>query len=106
MAQFFRALSLLYIAGVLPAESVRLAAGASGNEALTRDVTGIVPRLENGERLTAALEASGHFSRIVLGVLRTGEDSCTLPDQLDKLADSLEHEAEAALKRRAEWFKR
>jgi type II secretory pathway component PulF len=97
-AKFSRALAALYAAGVGPGESVRLAAGASGNEVIARSTVGIIPRLEQGERMTAALESTGHFPVMVLQMLRVGEDSGALDEQLDKAADFLETDAETAIK--------
>lgn len=97
-AKFSRALAALYSAGVGPGESVRLAAGASGNEVIARSTMQIIPLLERGERMTTALESTGHFPPMVLQMMRVGEDSGALDEQLDKAADFLETDAETAIK--------
>jgi type II secretory pathway component PulF len=97
-AKFCRALGALYGAGVLPGESVRLAAEACGNSAIARDSIGIIPRLEHGERLTDCLSSTGQFPSSVIQVMHVGEESGNLDEQLDKSADFLENDAEVAIK--------
>ncbi|HEX8464059.1 MAG TPA: type II secretion system F family protein [Abditibacterium sp.] len=97
-AKFCRALGALYSAGVGPGESVRLAAGACGNEAIAKSAVEIIPRLEHGESLTDCLASTKQFPVTVLQVMRVGEQSGALDEQLDKSADFLESDAEVAVK--------
>jgi len=97
-AKFCRALGTLYAAGVGPGESVRLAANACGNAAIGNAAIGIIPNLERGERLTDSLGSTHHFPGIAMQMLRTGEDTGALDDQLDKAADFLEMDAETAIR--------
>ena len=97
-AKFCRALGALYSAGVGPGESVRLAANACGNAAIGGAAIGIIPKLEHGERLTESLAGTGYFPGIAIQMLRTGEDTGALDEQLDKAADFLEMDAETAIR--------
>jgi type II secretory pathway component PulF len=97
-AKFCRALGALTSAGVGVGESVRLASGACGNTTIARGALEAIPRLESGEKLTESLAKSGHFPKMVLQMLKVGEDSGSIDDQLDKAADFLESDAEVAIK--------
>lgn len=97
-AKFSRALGATYAAGMAPHMSIRIAANACGNEAIAQSAMSIIPRVERGEPLTDALASTGHFQAVVLQMLRTGEESGKIDEQLDKVADFLETDAETTIK--------
>lgn len=97
-AKFSRALGALYSAGVGPGESVRLAGRASGNAVVSRRAQEVIPRLEHGAGLTDSLESTGLFPGIALQMMRTGEETGMLDEQLEKAADFLEQDAETAIR--------
>jgi type IV pilus assembly protein PilC len=97
-AKFCRALGALTSAGVGAGESVRLASSACGNAAIALSATQVIPRLEHGDPLTESLASTGHFPKMVLQMLKVGEDSGSIDTQLDKAADFLESDSEVAIK--------
>jgi type IV pilus assembly protein PilC len=97
-AKFCRAMGSLTSAGVGAGESVRLASSACGNAAIALSAIQIIPRLEHGDPLTETLASTGHFPKMVLQMLKVGEDSGSIDSQLDKAADFLENDAEVAIK--------
>ncbi|MDF2440294.1 MAG: type pilus assembly protein PilC [Abditibacteriota bacterium] len=97
-AKFSRALGATYAAGMAPHMSIRIAANACGNEAIAQSAMAIIPRIERGEPMTDALASTGHFQAVILQMLRTGEETGKIDEQLDKVADFLEADAETTIK--------
>ncbi|RYG75133.1 type II secretion system F family protein [bacterium] len=97
-AKFCRALGALTAAGVVPGESMRLASSACGNAAIALSTMESIPKLENGEPLTKTLAETGHFPKMVIQMLKVGEDSGNIDGQLNKAADFLESDSEVAIK--------
>jgi type IV pilus assembly protein PilC len=98
VSKFCHALSATYSAGMAPHKSVRIAAQACGNVAIAESALAIIPRLERGDSMTESLAGTGHFQPVVLQMLRTGEESGRIDEQLDKVAEFLEADAETSVK--------
>ena len=97
-AKFCRAMGALYSAGMGPGKMVDIASGACGNAAFAARVRKIIPNLQNGAELTASLASTGQFPPVALQMLHTGEVSGKIDEQMDKVADFLEADAETAIK--------
>jgi type II secretory pathway component PulF len=97
-AKFCRAMGALYAAGMGMSKTVNVAANACGNAAFADRVRRIIPELERGGELTAALRSTGQFPGVALQMMQTGEMSGNLDEQLDKVADFMEQDAETAIK--------
>lgn len=93
MARFGRAMGALYQAGVPIPEAIRLAADASGNEAVRARIYPAVDRLRDGGALTSALQATGAFSPILMDMMATGENTGNLDFMLNKVAEYYEGES-------------
>jgi type IV pilus assembly protein PilC len=98
ISKFCRALGATYAAGMAPHRAVNIAANACGNVAIGDRVKEIIPRLEQGEGMTNSLSSTGHFQPVVLQMLRTGEESGKIDEQLDNVANFLEADAETTIK--------
>lgn len=96
--KFCRAMAALYAAGVGPHKAVVMAANACGNAVMAERARRVSFDLENGMGLTEALASTGQFPGVALQMMRTGEESGSLDEQLDKVADFLEGDAETAIK--------
>lgn len=96
--KFCRAMGALYAAGVGPHKAVIMAANACGNAVMAEKARRVAFDLENGMGLTEALSSTGEFPGVALQMMRTGEESGSLDEQLDKVADFLEADAETAIK--------
>ncbi len=97
-AKFCRAMGALYSAGVGPTESVRLASSACGNSIVASRALAIIPNLERGEKLTQCLASTHYFPPIALQMMRTGEETGMLDEQLEKAADFMEQDCETAIR--------
>ena len=97
--KFCRALGALYGAGVAPHRAVQMAAAACGNKYIEARVLSVAPALERGASISEALGQTGQFPGVAMQILQTGETTGTLDTQLDKVADFLEGDSEAAIKK-------
>ncbi len=94
-ARFTRALGTLYSGGVLLPNAVAIAARACGNRAIGQTLVDGIGALYNGGGISGFLAQSGLLSPIAVQMARTGEQTGSLDDMMDKVADYLESEADA-----------
>ncbi len=97
-AKFCRALGALQAAGMGVQQTIRLAADASGNSVFQQSSNRIISQLESGASLTDALESTHQFPGVSIQMLRTGEATGHVDEQLNKVADFLENDAETTIK--------
>jgi len=93
MARFSRALATLYRAGVAMDKSLELAGDAAANarfRVVAREAAGLVG---HGSSLGDALVAAGLADEMVLGMVRTGEQTGNLDETMDHIAAYYEDEA-------------
>lgn len=93
-ARFTRALGALYGGGVFLPRAVEIAGRACGNRAIGQKMVENVPILLSGGGLSGMLEQSGLLSPIAVQMARTGEQTGSLDQMMDKVADYLESEAD------------
>ncbi len=93
MAKFGRAFGAMYGGGVPVGRAVALAADACGNEYLRARMLPAAKEIEEGGSVSEAFARTGAFSQIVLDMTRTGEESGTLDQMLDKVSEFYEDEA-------------
>ena len=103
-AKFCRAMGALYASGMGVNHIINIAAGACGNEEFAARARAAIPGIERGISLTDSLAATGYFPGVALQMMRTGEMSGSIDTQLDKVADFLEQDAEAAVKHAVKIF--
>lgn len=101
MAKFGRALGALYKAGVPLPDAVRLAADASGNEAMRQRLYPSVGALREGGKVSEVMTAAGVFNPIVLDMARTGEMTGNMDEMLIKTSEFYEDEAQTRAKQSA-----
>lgn len=97
-AKFCRALGALQAAGMGVRQTINLSADACGNSVIAEYSRRTIVKLESGASMTEALESTKQFPGIALQMLRTGEATGNFEEQLDKVADFLETDAETAIK--------
>jgi type IV pilus assembly protein PilC len=97
-AKFCRALGALQAAGMGVRQTINLSADACGNSVIEQSARGAISRLESGATMTEALEGTRQFPPIAIQMLRTGEATGNFEEQLDKVADFLESDAETTIK--------
>lgn len=93
-ARFTRALGTLYAGGVLIPRAMEAAARACGNRAIGQQILTNVGSLNTGGGIAEMLERSALLSPMAVQMARTGEQTGSLDDMMEKVADYLESEAD------------
>lgn len=104
LARFGRAFSAMYAAGLPLNDAVRVAGDASGSHLVAQAARQAVLSAEQGVPLSHAFAQTGVFPRMVLDMLRTGEQSGNVDAMMNKAADYLESEAEGKARLAAHLF--
>lgn len=97
-AKFCRALGALQSAGMGVQQTINLAADACGNAVIAEKSRKTISQIEAGSGLTDALASTGQFPGVAIQMMRTGEDTGNFDEQLGKVADFLEADAETTIK--------
>ncbi|MGE5309139.1 MAG: type II secretion system F family protein [Deltaproteobacteria bacterium] len=97
VTRFTRALQSLCAAGVPIMTAWRLAAEASGNEPVARDLLQGLALIEQGGTIASALTRARVFPPYMAGMIATGEKSGSIVKALDTAAAFCEKENEAAI---------
>lgn len=92
MAKFGRAFGALYKGGVPTHKALKLAADATGNEAVRLKIYQAAGKLEGGAGITETFISTGAFSPIVIDMVRTGEMTGNLDEMLLKTSEYYEDE--------------
>lgn len=85
--------------GVPLIQALRSASAVSGNQVLADAVNQASIGLSSGRRFSDELERTGHFPRMVVGMISISEDVGTLPEVLRQIAEAYQEELEHSLRR-------
>ncbi len=94
-ARFCRALGTLYAGGISLPRAVEISAKACGNQAISQRMLSGLPSLLAGNGLPSMLAMSGALSPIAVQMAHTGEQTGSLDEMMQRVADYLESEADA-----------
>lgn len=97
-AKFCRALGALQSAGMGVQMTINLAADACGNAVIAETSRKTIRQIEAGSGMTEALASTGQFPGVAIQMMRTGEETGNFDEQLGKVADFLEGDAETTIK--------
>lgn len=101
MARFSRALATLYRAGVAMDKSLELAGDAAANARFRNIAREAAQHIRRGKSLGDSLVAAGLADEMVLGMVRTGEQTGNLDETMDHVAAYYEDEAATATRQMA-----
>jgi type IV pilus assembly protein PilC len=87
MAQLSRTLSTLLQGGIPLVAALETAREASGNVLIEESIRGAILQVREGRALSDSLEKTGHFPELALEMVRVGEQTGSLPDMLNHVAD-------------------
>jgi type IV pilus assembly protein PilC len=87
MAQLSRTLATLLQGGIPLVAALETARDASGNRVIGDSIRGAITQVREGKALSDSLEKSGHFPDLALEMVRVGEQTGSLPDMLNHVAD-------------------
>jgi len=87
MSQLSRTLATLLQGGIPLVAALETARDASGNRVIGESIRGAITQVREGRPLSDSLEKTGHFPDLALEMIRVGEQTGSLPDMLNHVAD-------------------
>ena len=96
VARFARNLSMMLKAGVPLMQALELVGKAANNKAVEDALQSVRESVRLGRSFSAPLEKAGVFPPLVAQMVSVGEESGSLPDMLESIADFYETEVNAA----------
>jgi type IV pilus assembly protein PilC len=90
IARFSRTLATTFAAGVPLVEALDSTAGAAGNSVYAKGIRQIRDDVTTGTTLYASIKATGLFPSMLMQMVSIGEESGSLDDMLDKVANHYE----------------
>ena len=99
LARFSRSLAMGLRSGLPAAHAVQLVAQAVGNAFVAQRLERVRSGIERGESLLRSCTATGVFTPMVLQMVAVGEESGTLDEMLDHVADFYEQDVDYDLQR-------
>jgi type IV pilus assembly protein PilC len=87
MAQLSRTLATLLQGGIPLVAALETAREASGNRVIGDSIRRAIGQVREGRQLADSLEKTGHFPELALEMIRVGEQTGSLPDMLNHVAD-------------------
>lgn len=94
LSRFYRAFAGLYSAGTSPTQAIEKSSRVCGNWFLTRKLQTAIPMVEMGGTFTQAMERTRVMPQMAVDMLATGEQTGSVGDMVDKVAEFTENEAE------------
>jgi type IV pilus assembly protein PilC len=87
MAQLSRTLATLLQGGIPLVTALEVGREASGNRVIGESIRAAIGQVREGRMLSDSLEQTGHFPGLSLEMIRVGEQTGSLPDMLNHVAD-------------------
>ncbi len=87
MAQLSRTLATLLQGGIPLVAALEVGREASGNRVIGDSIRQTITQVREGKSLSDSLEQTGHFPDLALEMIRVGEQTGSLPEMLNHVAD-------------------
>ena len=87
MAQLSRTLATLLQGGIPLLAALEVGRDASGNRVIGDSIRETIVQVREGKSLSDSLEQTGHFPDLALEMIRVGEQTGSLPEMLNHVAD-------------------
>jgi type IV pilus assembly protein PilC len=87
MAQLARTLATLLQGGIPLVPALESAREASGNRVIAESISSAITQVREGRTISDSLQQTGHFPELALEMIRVGEQTGSLPDMLNHVAD-------------------
>jgi len=97
LARFTRTLGSLLAGGVRITSAIKTTAGTGGNIAFAGQIADIERSITKGSTLANAIRGQKFFSEVAANMISVGEETSTLPEMLDEIAQMHDEESEAAV---------
>jgi MSHA biogenesis protein MshG len=98
LARFARSFSLAIRSGVPAVQAITLVANIADNKHISQRVSAMREGVERGESVLRTAVAAGIFTPTVLQMMAVGEESGSLDDLMEEIADMYQREVEYDLK--------
>lgn len=98
-ARFARTLCSLYSSGIPIIQAIQIGSSTVGNRYIEDQFDGVIDAIRRGESLSVSLMGIDGFQKKLSSAILVGEETGSLDEMLDSIAESLEFEAERALER-------
>jgi MSHA biogenesis protein MshG len=102
LSRFTRNFAMMLSAGMPITHALAIAAEASGNKFIGRQIIGMKTGIERGDSLLRTARATEIFTPLVLQMMAVGEETGSIDSLLNEVADFYDEEADYALKRLSE----
>jgi type IV pilus assembly protein PilC len=96
--RFTRTLSTMLRAGIPISETFDVASAAAGNTRFRRGLASVKQRMVTGDGFSGPLAATGLFAPMMIRMVRVGEETGTLDNSLEQIADFLSEEMDFKVK--------
>ncbi|HPS55259.1 MAG TPA: type II secretion system F family protein, partial [Sedimentisphaerales bacterium] len=97
LARFTRTLGSLLSGGVQITSAIKTTAGTGGNLAFAAQISNIERSITKGSTLAKAIRQQNFFSEVAANMISVGEDTSTLPEMLNEIAEMHDEESQAAI---------
>ncbi|MEZ5242223.1 MAG: type II secretion system F family protein [Microthrixaceae bacterium] len=97
LARFSRSLAVLVSSEVPIADAMSVAATTAGNVVLTESVADVVRAVNAGTRISTAMADQPVFSELVVQMIAVGEETGSLEELLDRVAELYDQEVTATV---------
>lgn len=97
LARWSRTLSTMFSSGITLVDALDTVGAASGNIVYEEASIRVRQDVHTGTSLTSAMQATGQFPHMVTQMVSIGEESGSLDQMLDKVADFYEREVDEAV---------
>lgn len=99
VSRFARAFGTLLAGGVSLLEALEIAGEAAGSATLLTSVRALIESARQGEALAYGMRQTGAFPPVLIHMTAVGEETGDLPRMLTRVADSMDFEVDASLRR-------
>ena len=99
LSTFCRTFSITLASGIPVVQAMQMSRGTLNNRVQEKQLANAVKRIEEGAKISEALEQTGNFPIIALRMIGVGESSGSLIDMLTDVSDYYEDEVERRLDR-------
>ncbi len=99
LSTFCRTFSITLASGIPVVQAMQMSRGTLNNRFQEKRLAAAVKRIEEGAKISEALEQTGNFPTIALRMIGVGESSGSLVDMLTDVSDYYEDEVERRLDR-------
>lgn len=99
IARFCSVLAIFQSSGVVVHDALKLIVGALGNLALSAEMNQVSERIASGESIAGALAKSPLYPKLLVNMVRVGEEAGTLAEVLEETAKHYETEMRLSIKK-------